>query len=129
MLAIFAFFVEKRYLSRLVIPANAFLLWQVFVPVWKSLPDYLQIYVYLSILFTGLAIVSYIRKFPLSKIFYQTSYALYSSKTVLGLWVGISIASFLSLSIDNQIISGLIIAVIIWFVAVKYLGHKLPIKA
>ena len=127
LLAVSAFFVEKFYLSRLTMVANAFLLWQVFVPKWTFLEYYLQIYVYFSILFAGLALVSYIRKNSLSEIFYKISYPLYSSKTVLGLCTGVSAGLFLGLSTGNQVIFGLIVAGATWFIAVMYLGHKPPL--
>jgi len=121
-----AFVVEKFYVSRVTILANAFLLWQLFVPVWLLLNDYLQIYVYVSVFFAALAAVSYIRKSPLDKLFYGISYALYSSKTVLGLYAGMSLASFIGLGTDGGIAGGVIMALIIWLAAVVLLKHKPP---
>lgn len=129
-LFILAFAIEKRFTSRLTILANAFLLIQIMVPIWLSLNDYLQGYVYLGIGFSVLALLSRLGYFAhFTHHLYKMSHLLYGSKTVLGLSLGILIATtFGILSVSNGVIVGLVIAGAIWFATIKYLGHEFPLR-
>ncbi len=100
------------------------LLWQIILP--QSVADISIIfYVNISVGFLLIALYSNLSRvipqidyIKLHPIFYQLAYSLYSSKTVLGF----AIASVLNIGFG----SALIIALILWFVSVKYLEHKLP---
>lgn len=116
---------ETKFAGRMVILANAILLWQIFVPTWSALDANLQAYLAISIVF---ALVSFVALMSdvlpmLSHIklitpFYELGYGLYSSKTVLGLWMGSWIGWGLIVSC--------LMAIAVWALAVRYLGHRIP---
>lgn len=114
-----AFAVEKWYTSRLTIVANAVLItsllgWTVFSSegwfgLWTT-----------GIIIAGIvSSLSYLSGFPLESL-NEIFYALYSSKTVLGVLLA---GRF---DLINQEISTLIFTISLWVVSVKILGHRFP---
>jgi len=74
---------RQGHIGRLGIAANAFLLWQIFFNVFTQLPIWFQWYLNIGTLFAIIAIPSYLFKFSLPKEFYQISFILYGSFSII----------------------------------------------
>ncbi|MES2154424.1 MAG: hypothetical protein V4510_04740 [bacterium] len=77
--------VERRqhFIARPAIFGNALMLWQVFFDKWRSLPDWLQVYLNVGSFIGALALVSYVTRARLPTPFYRFSLYGYGSLTVL----------------------------------------------
>lgn len=116
LLMIMAFGVESRFSQRMTIAANAVILWSIF---WASFTFFGTLFFYWflgSIIAAVISVVSYF-KFHLPSKVHDIFYALYSSKTILGVVLatafGLTSVFF-------------IFVIIIWFLSVYYLGHRPP---
>ncbi len=83
LLVLSALFVEKHYIGRLAIAANVFFAWELLAPHWVELPELVQFYLYLGLLFAVISILSYTSKKSLSTSFYETARILFGSITIL----------------------------------------------
>lgn len=91
-LLIFAAIAEARqhYIGRIAIAANAFLLLQIFFSYWNVLPDWFRIYLDVGSIIGVIAILFYLAKESLPTKFYQISFILYGSLSVLAA-IGVAI--------------------------------------
>lgn len=118
---------EKRFVSRGVVVANIFLLWQLLIPKSPT-NDWIVLYLNVSIIFFVVSLYSLLsltipnmQYKPLEPIVHQLNYFLYSSKTVLG----VAISTFLGYDFGGAVIT----SVILWFLAVTYLKHEVPFSS
>ena len=78
---------RQGHIGRLGIAGNAFLLWQIFFPIWATLPNWFQWYLNLGTIFAIIAISSYLLKnlfrTSLPTEFYQIAYYLYGSLSII----------------------------------------------
>ena len=74
---------RQGYIGRVAIAGNAFLLWQIFFPYWTLLPQWFQGYLDLGSIAGTIAIVSYLARESLPTEFYELSYLLYGSLSIL----------------------------------------------
>ena len=114
MLGLLAFLVEKRFSGRWTIVANSVIVYLSIFPLIAVIPDYLQAWTMGGLIAGVLCALSYLRKEqlypPISRLFYW----LYSSKTVLGVYLAYTIGyPYLSLAF----------AIVIWIIALTKLKH------
>lgn len=74
---------RQGYVGRPAIAANAFFLWQIFYSSWSLLPVWFQGYLDLGTVFAVIAILSYLMSESLPSEFYQLSFILYGSFSIL----------------------------------------------
>src|SRR5437879_67210 len=74
---------RQHYVGRIGIAPNSFLLWQIFFCYWNLLPDWFQLYLDLGSVVAVVAILFYLARESLPTEFYQFSFVLYSSLSVL----------------------------------------------
>jgi len=73
---------RQGHIGRIGIAANAFLLWQIFFPLWESLPNLFQWYLNIGTIVGIVALASYMVKLRLPTEFYQISFLGYGSFSV-----------------------------------------------
>jgi hypothetical protein len=119
--------VEKHYISRTGILPNMFIVLFLLTAKWDSLPVLAQYWLGAGVVIGAVALISYLKILPIpspfSRFIYRFSYALYSLKTILGIYIGI-----LLFDIPNGLYGGIPILLAIWFVSVRYLKNDLPWK-
>ena len=120
-------FIESRYIGRGPLIANIFFLWQLLLPT-QNLDQNFVLYLNASLIFFVIAVYSFASGIipqmdyvSLHPLFYGLSYGLYSSKTVLA----IVLSSLFGWGFGGAVLG----TVILWFLAIKYLGHKLPFSS
>lgn len=113
--------VEKHYISRTGILPNMFIVLFLLMAKWDSLPVLAQYWLGTGVVIGVVAIISYLKILPLPRFIYGFSYALYSLKTILGIYIGI-----LLFNIPNGLYAGIPILLAIWFVSVRYLKNDPP---
>lgn len=74
---------RQGHIGRIGIAANAFLLWQIFFPIWTNLPILLQWYLNIGTIFAIIALVAYIIKIRLPTEYYQIAFIGYGSFSVI----------------------------------------------
>jgi len=74
---------RQEHIGRIGIASNAFFLWQIFYPIWVTLPEWFQIYLNIGTIFALIAIASYLLKIRLPSEYYSIAYILYGSFSVL----------------------------------------------
>ncbi len=74
---------RQGYIGRIAIAGNAFLLWQIFFPYWTQLPQWFQGYLDIGSIAGAIATVSYLARESLPSEFYEFSYILYGSFSIL----------------------------------------------
>lgn len=94
LLIISAVFVEKHYISRLAIVSNVFFLFQLLLPHWYEIPETLQIYLNVGVLFAFVALVSRVSETSLPSSFYRISRLLYGSLTIIAIFLYLSVVLF-----------------------------------
>jgi len=90
---IFTGIVEFRqgHIGRVGIFANAFLLWQIFYSSWQILPNWFQLYLDVGTAVGIVALLAYLAKEKLPTEFYQISFILYGSfSVILAIFVGLN---------------------------------------
>jgi hypothetical protein len=87
MLFVSAFLVETHYVGRLAMASNVFFTWQVLGPHWQKLPEPVQAYLNIGLLFAAVALVSYAFKRSLSTQFYNIGRLLFGALSVIVLFV------------------------------------------
>jgi hypothetical protein len=117
LLGIFAFVVESIYVGRLTVAANGIVIVSAF-----GLNAILQgglfgFWILGGIILTVLVVVSYIKDISLDESVYDILNLAYGSKTVLGVIIA---------GMFGAIEYALVPVVLIWFVCVYFLGHKMP---
>ena len=74
---------RQGYIGRIAIAGNAFLLWQIFFTYWNQLPQWFQGYLDAGSIAGTIAVVSYLARESLPSEFYELSYLLYGSLSIL----------------------------------------------
>lgn len=74
---------RQGHIGRLGIAGNAFLLWQIFFPVWTTLPHWFQWYLNIGTILAVIAIPSYLFKFSLPTEFYKFAFIGYGSFSII----------------------------------------------
>ena len=74
---------RQGHIGRLGIAGNAFLLWQIFFPVWATLPNWFQWYLNVGTILAVIAIPSYLFKFSLPTEFYKFAFIAYGSFSII----------------------------------------------
>ena len=74
---------RQGHIGRIGIAANAFLLWQIFFPIWSNIPNWFQWYLNVGTILAVIAIPSYLFRFSLPSEFYTFSFICYGSFSVI----------------------------------------------
>ncbi len=75
---------RQGHIGRIAIFINALLLWQIFYPVWTTLPLLIQGYLNIGSIVGLIAVIAYFPKWSLPTKFYQFCYYLYGSFSIIG---------------------------------------------
>lgn len=75
--------IRQGHIGRIGIAANAFLLWQIFFPIWSTIPNWFQWYLNVGTILAAIAIPSYLFRFSLPSEFYTFSFIGYGSFSVI----------------------------------------------
>ncbi len=115
LLAGLAFFVEKYYVQRWTVAANAIILWSTFGAYLSNINGYLAIWIVISIVAAAVAVATYIYQITLP--IHDFFFIFYSSKTVLGVLLATAIG-FLEFA--------LIFIIAIWAISIHFFNHPIP---
>ena len=74
---------RQGHIGRLGIAGNAFLLWQIFFPIFSTLPNWFQWYLNIGTILAIIAVPSYLFKFSLPSEFYTFSFIGYGSFSII----------------------------------------------
>ena len=115
-------FAEKHYISRIGILPNLLPVAYILVVDWNSLFVVGQIWLVIGCLIGILGLLAYYQRWSIPAWIHGVAYALYSLKTVVGIYVGILLVSNATLGF----IIGVFIAVLIWWIGVTRFNNDIP---
>lgn len=75
--------IRQGHIGRIGLAINALLLWQIFFGTWMFLPEWFQWYLNIGTIMMFIAVPAYIFGQSLPKEFYQVSFILYGSLSVI----------------------------------------------
>jgi hypothetical protein len=74
---------RKGYMTRPAIFLNVLLLWQIFFPIWDTLPKIIQVYLNIGTFIGVIALISYITGESISTEAYKVFLVLYGSLSII----------------------------------------------
>lgn len=117
LLACLAFIVEKNYTQRWTVVANAFIIITIFgINIFTTEPI-ISIWIIGSIIAAIVAALSYIYTKSLPRFIHEIFFLFYSSKTVLGIVLAMTLGHLFLI---------IIFIPLIWYISCRYLGHRFP---
>lgn len=75
--------IRRGHIGRIELAANVFLVWQLFFPVWASLPEYFQLYLNVGSVVAIVALVTYFTRTSIPSGFYKFTLVTYGSIAVV----------------------------------------------
>lgn len=123
-LFVFAFVVEKRYVSRYGVLPNILILSVGVMKEWQNLPDLFKNYWILGVIVGIAFLIAYCKKISIPASCYKITYILFGMKNVLSLYICFLILG----SFSHQFFGVLLIPVliVIWRFGVKRCGNAPP---
>ncbi|KGK98716.1 hypothetical protein LI82_07680 [Methanococcoides methylutens] len=126
---IIAFSSEKHYIGRFSLLPYVLLVYFEINENWSILPDLLKLWIIIGFVIGLIALVSIISNDPMSSTIYDLSYAIYSGKTVMGIYIPLILFKeyFPTFLFEPLFFAAMIIGIVsFWYVGVNIFSNDPP---